>query len=465
VQFLYSLLLYVLIPLVLTRLTWRGLRNRGYWRRWPERFGFVPRLSETATTRDDGHFGLLPSRGITPSLEGRRAEREAVSERGLIHSTNAGTVLPLIWLHAVSVGEVRASAPLIKALARDYPGHRILITTMTPTGSATVHELFGAAVAHCYVPYDLPTAVWRFLNRTRPRFALIMETELWPNLFHQCRKRGIPLVLANVRMSEKSARGYQRFAGFTRSTLECINRVGAQTEADAERMRALGARQVEVTGSIKFDMDVPADLAARSSALRKGFGERPVWVAASTRAGEEEHILDAHERLRTRIPGLLLVLVPRHPERFDSVARLCHQRGFRVERRSERRDSVDADTAILLGDSMGEMLLFHAAADVSYIGGSLVPLGGQNLLEAAAVGTPVVFGPHMFNFSEISRMALERGAGRQVQDTVELANAVADYLENPAARIAAGEAGLRMVAENRGALDRTLMLLRNAFNG
>jgi len=416
VRYLYSLLLYCLIPLALTRLAWRGLRNRGYWHRWAERFGFAPRLE--------------------------------------------GSV---IWLHAVSVGEVRASAPLVKALSHDYPGHTILITTMTPTGSATVHDLFGTAVAHCYVPYDLPTAVWRFLNRIRPRLALIMETELWPNLFHQCHARGIPLILANVRMSEKSARGYRRVAGFTRATLANVKRVGAQTEADAGRMRALGAVQVEVTGSIKFEMDVPPDLAARAAALRSRIGERPLWVAASTRAGEEEQVLDAFARLRARIPRLLLVLVPRHPERFDSVAKLCSQRGFRIERRSQLQDSVAPDTAILLGDTMGELLLFHAAADVSYIGGSLVPLGGQNLLEAAAVGTPVVFGPHMFNFNEISRMTLERGAGRQVQDAAELAGAVADYLENPEIRNAAGEAGQRMVAENRGALAKTLALVRPVF--
>jgi 3-deoxy-D-manno-octulosonic-acid transferase len=416
VRFIYSLLLYLLVPWVLLRLARRGLRNRGYWRRWGERFGFVPRLQA-----------------------------------------------PLIWLHAVSVGEVRASAPLVKALSRDYPGNTILITTMTPTGSATVGELFGDSVAHCYVPYDLPTAVWRFLDRTRPRLALIMETELWPNLFHQCRQRNIPLVLANVRMSEKSARGYRRLKGFTRATLANVSRVAAQTEADAERMHALGATQAEVTGSIKFEMDVPADLAAASSALRSGFGDRPVWVAASTRDGEEEQVLDAFARLREKFPELLLVLVPRHPERFDGVAKLCQQRGFRVERRSARKNAVAAETAILLGDTMGELLLFHAAADVSFIGGSLAPLGGQNLLEAAAVGTPVVFGPHMFNFGDISRMALERGAGRQVQNVAELANAIAGYLENPAARRAAGEAGQRMVAENRGALAKTLELVRQVF--
>ncbi len=396
------------------RLGLRGLRNPAYWRRWSERFGCAPVMEQAGC----------------------------------------------IWLHAVSVGEVRAAVPLVRALMQHYPGRRILITTMTPTGSDQVHALFGRQVEHCYVPYDLPTAVWRFLNRTRPALAIIMETELWPNLFHQCHKRGIPLILANVRMSEKSARGYRRFAGLTRATLANVSRVGAQTEDDAGRMRALGAAQVEVTGSIKFELDVPADLAAKAAALRSGFGERPVWVAASTRAGEEEQVLDAFARLRARIPRLLLVLVPRHPERFDSVAKLCQQRGLRVERRSERKDGVAPDTAILLGDTMGELLLFHAAADVSYIGGSLVPLGGQNLLEAAAVGTPVVFGPHMFNFSDISRMALARGAGRQVQDAAELANAVADYLENPAVRIAAGAAGQRMVTENRGALAKTLLLVR-----
>lgn len=412
-RFLYSLLLYLLIPVALTRLAWRGLRNRGYWHRWPERFGFVQRLQG-----------------------------------------------PVIWVHAVSVGEVRASVPLVKALARDYPGDTILITTMTPTGSATVRELFGTDVAHCYVPYDLPTAVWRFLQRARPRLALIMETELWPNLFHQCHRRVIPLVLANVRLSEKSARGYRRFASLTNATLANVNCVGAQTENDAERVRALGATQVEVTGSIKFEMDVPTDLVAKAAALRSSFGERPVWVAASTRDGEEEYVLNAFAQLRERIPRLLLVLVPRHPERFDTVAKLCLQRRFRMERRSEGKYGVDSDTAILLGDTMGEMLLFHAAAEVSYIGGSLVPLGGQNLLEAAAVGTPVVFGPHMFNFSDISRMALEHGAGRQVRDVAELTSAVADYLENPTMRSAAGEAGRRMVAENRGALAKTLVLVR-----
>lgn len=415
-RLIYSLLLYLLAPGVLARLAWRGFYNRGYWLRWKERFGFVPRLSG-----------------------------------------------PVIWLHAVSVGEVRASAPLVLALTRIYLDHRILITTMTPTGSATVRELFGNTVAHCYVPYDLPTAVGRFLNRSQPRLALIMETELWPNLFHQCHARAIPLVLANVRLSEKSARGYRRFASFTRATLAKVRAVGAQATEDAECMRELGARAVEVTGNIKFEMEIPADLAAKGAILRGGFGSRPVWIAASTREGEEPFVLQAFERLREHFQNLLLVLVPRHPERFELVAKLCTQHGFTVERRSAHLKRVAPETAILLGDSMGELLLFYSATDVAFIGGSLVPLGGQNLLEAAALAVPVVFGPHMFNFREISRLTLERGAGRQVNNATQLADAVAEYIQNSDARRAAGEAGRRMVADNRGALAKTLALVKRIY--
>ena len=411
VRFLYSVVLILLLPLVLIRLIVRGRRNRGYWQRWSERFGFV-----------------------------------------------AAQRAPVIWIHAVSVGEVRAAAPLVRAL-RTRHTDRILITTMTPTGSLTVRQLFGSDVAHCYVPYDLPDAVRRFLGRMQPRLALIMETELWPNLFHACRARGIPVVVANARLSEKSARGYARFARLTRDTLTCVSAIGAQAESDAERLRVLGAPAVTVTGSIKFELAIPADFTERGRALRRALGTRPVWVAASTREGEEDIVLDAFRRLRERQPALLLVLVPRHPERFDAVARLCISHGFNIERRSARHESVAAQTDILLGDTLGELLLFYAAADVAFIGGSLKPLGGQNLLESLAVGTPVVFGPHMFNFSDISRMSLECGAARSVIDAASLADAVARWLVNDAERRDAGDAGRRMVEENRGALDKTLALL------
>jgi len=418
VRHVYSLILYLLIPVAIQRLVYRGLRNRGYWRRWRERFGWVPRVPE-----------------------------------------------PVIWIHAVSVGEVRAAEPLVRALQRDYPGHRVLVTTMTPTGSETARARFGSDVDHCYLPYDLPTAVSRFLNRVQPRLAVIMETEIWPNLFHQCAARAIPLLLANVRMSEKSASGYRRLHSLTRATLSAVTAVGAQSPEDANRMRELGARRVEVTGSIKFELTVADGLESQAREWRSALGNRPVWMAASTRDDEELIVLDAYRRLRAQFADLLLIVAPRHPERFDGVARQCQEQGFTIERRSLQRGAVGAGTDILVGDTMGELLFLYAASDVAFVGGSLKPLGGQNLLESLAVGTPVVFGPSMFNFLEISRQSLSRGAAREVQDAVQLAAAVAEWIANPGMRRAAGEAGRQMIAENRGALQKTQALIGQIFKG
>lgn len=434
---LYTLLLVLLFPLVLMRLALRGFRNRDYWRRIPERFGFV--------AEPDG--------------------------------------APLIWLHAVSVGEARAAVPLVKRLAEEYIHHRFLITTMTPTGSATVRQTLGERVVHCYVPYDYPWSVRRFLDCTRPVLAVIMETELWPNLFHECRARGIPLLVANVRLSERSARRYRRVSSLVRATLGQVSRFGVQNEADAARLRALGAvpGRVAVTGSIKFELSLPASLIESAEVLRRTWGaDRPVWLAASTHDGEDEPLLQAYAELRrqARFAHALLVLVPRHPERFAAVSRLCRKQGFNTAQRSDvqeaqvpraRRDAppraavasgvLDPSVEVLVGDTMGELQLFYAAADVAFIGGSLVATGGHNLLEAAAVGKPVVFGPHMFNFAEIAAMALERGAGVQVRTTAELAPAIGDFLGNANRRFGAGEAGRKMVEENRGALVRTVKLI------
>jgi len=418
VRLIYSFFLYLLIPFAVQRLIYRGIRNRGYWRRWQERFGWVPRLSG-----------------------------------------------PVIWVHAVSVGEVRAAEPLVQALRRMYPDHRILVTTMTPTGSDTVRDRFGQHVSHCYLPYDLPTAIFRFLNRVGPRLAIMMETEIWPNIFHQCASRQIPVVLANVRMSEQSAAGYRRFRALTRSTLACVAAVGAQTRDDAARATGLGARNVQLTGSIKFELIVAADLLASAATWRSATGARPVWIAASTRDNEEQLVLGAFRDLREQFPDLLLILVPRHPERFDSVAKMCTDSGFRIERRSISRAPVAAGTDVLVGDTMGELVFLYAASDVSFVGGSLRPLGGQNPLESLAVGTPVVFGPSMFNFSEISRMSLERGAACEVRDAKELARAVGRWLSDSVAREVAGRAGQRMIAENRGALQNTLALITGVFKG
>lgn len=414
----YNGLLRLLVPVILVRLLWRGLRNRGYWYRWGERFGCGPRLTS-----------------------GRR----------------------VLWIHAVSVGEVRAAVPLVRALQDQYPEHTLLITTMTPTGSAQVRALFDATVEHCYVPYDLPSAVERFLDRAHPEVAVIMETELWPNLFHACARRHIPLCVANVRMSEASMRGYRKVARLTCATLAQVTRFGVQTQADAARVKYLGAPEsaITVTGSIKFELKLPASLRESAEVLRHEWGwERPIWIAASTHPGEDEMVLEAYARLKTRSPRLLLVLVPRHPERFSLVAKMVRKAGLHTVLRSEQVGGLAPDTEVLLGDTMGELQLFFGATDVAFIGGSLVPTGGHNVLEACALGVPVVFGPHMFNFHEIATMTRERGAGRQVNDADSLAAAVADYLENANARFEAGEAGKRMVAENRGALERTLTLLQ-----
>lgn len=414
-RFLYTLILYLLAPLVPLRLIWRGLRAPAYLRRWPERLGFFPAL---------------------PTDE-------------------------VLWVHAVSMGEVQAAVPLIRLLRARYPELPLLVTTMTPTGSRRVRETFNDEVFHVYVPYDLPGAVRRFLNRTRPRLAVVMETELWPNLFHHCKRRGIPIILANARLSQRSATGYERFATFTREVLGCISAIAAQGQADAERLIVLGAdpARVHITGSVKFDVKLPTDLGEQAGALRRDWGsDRLVWIAASTHEGEEEQVLDAFDLLRRRVPRCLLVLVPRHPERFARVAALCARRGYRTVLRSEARPCAP-DTDVFVGDSMGELMLFYAAADVAFVGGSLAPVGGHNPLEPAALGLPVLVGPHVFNFEEITRMLREAGALQQVQDAQELAAAVEAYLHDADLRHTNGEKGRRVVENNRGALHKLMEIV------
>jgi 3-deoxy-D-manno-octulosonic-acid transferase len=416
----WRIVVYLLLPYAIGNLIWRGLRYRKYWRRWPERFGFVPRL------------------------RGRRS----------------------LWVHAVSVGEVRSAAPLVAALVERYPSHRVVVTTMTPTGSEQVRDLFGERVDHCYVPYDFPDAVRRFFDRVRPEVAVIAETEFWPNIFAECGRRRIPLLLVNGRVSQASLRGYLRVPNIARAMLANADLLCVQTRVDAQRLRNLGVdeRLLHVTGNLKFDVDLPAALLDEARALRAQWGRsRPVLIAASTHAGEERKVLDAFAALKGLFPQLLLVLVPRHPERFQAVARLCRKRGFATVLRSRTPGALIAVTEVLVGDTMGELQRLYAAADVAFIGGSLVPHGGQNLLEACAVEVPVVFGPHMFHFEEICAMALERGAARQVLDVRGLVEAAVLYFEQPDLRRAAGKAARTLVTDNRGALDRTLALVENAL--
>lgn len=413
-RWLYTLLWYLLLPLVLLRLLWRSLRAPAYRRRWGERFGRFPEPPEWGG----------------------------------------------IWIHAVSVGEVQAVLPLIRRLLDEQPDRPLTVTTTTPTGSARVTEQLGGQVLHVYLPYDVPLALTGFLRKVRPRVLLMVETEIWPNLLHMCRRHGVYTVLANARLSEKSARRYAWFGPFTRATFAGIDQVAAQAEADAERFRALGvpATQVDVTGSIKFDMRIPASLEEKVEVLRRDWGGRPVWIAGSTHEGEDELVLFAHHRVLAKFPNALLVLVPRHPERFDRVAALCNRELFDLARRSRPGD-YGSTTQVYLADTMGELPILLGSADVAFIGGSLVKTGGHNMLEAAAQGVAVCFGPHVFNFAAISRMLLDQGAARQVDNVNALGDLVIEWFRDASLRAEVGENGRRVVAENRGALDRLLALL------
>ncbi|MCL7461853.1 lipid IV(A) 3-deoxy-D-manno-octulosonic acid transferase [Pseudomonas sp. NW5] len=418
---LYSLLLHLALPFILLRL----------WRRGRQ----------------------------TPAYRQRIAERLALR----LPAPPAGG----IWLHAVSLGESIAAAPLIRALLSRYPQQVVTVTNMTPTGSARIASLFAAEIAagrlqQGYLPYDLPWAAARFLDRVQPRLAIIMETELWPNFVAACRARAIAVVLANARLSEKSARGYARFARLTRPMLASLTLIAVQTEAEAERFRRLGARPsaVQVTGSIKFDLQVDAELLPKARALRRTWqaATRPVWIAASTHAGEDEIILAAHRQLLATQPAALLILVPRHPERFAAVHDLCLREGFSCVRRS-LNEAPDAATQVLLGDTLGELLFLYALADLAFVGGSLVANGGHNLLEPAALGRPVLSGPHWFNFLEIAAQLEAAGALCSVHDADSLAATLQDLLAKPERRAAMGVAALGVLQANQGALARLLALL------
>ena len=366
-----------------------------------------------------------------------------------------------LWVHAVSVGESIAAAPMIRQLLLRHPELPITVTCMTPTGSERIQALFAGEprIQHCYLPYDLPWAAGRFLDHVRPRLAVIMETELWPNHVHQCARRGIPVALANGRLSERSAKGYARFARLTAPMLAEMSLLAVQTEVEAQRFLALGARPecVQVTGSIKFDLNVDPALPVRATHLREQWQAdgRAVWIAASTHEGEDAVVLAAHRQLLESHADALLILVPRHQERFASVHALCKAQGFATVQRSLGQP-VTAQTQVLLGDTMGELLFLYALADIVFVGGSLVANGGHNPLEPAALAKPVLSGPHMFNFLEIGAMLREAGALVEVDDAQGLATAVRQWIELPRDAVRSGEAGLAVMRANQGALNRLL---------
>lgn len=412
-RYLYNLLTYLLLIPFGCYWIARGLGNRTYLDRLGQRFG----------------FGF-------PALE------------------------RCIWVHAVSVGEVQAAVPLIRALMQRFPDHALLITTVTPTGAARVHSLFGDTVYHCYIPFEFPHAVKAFFRQVNPEAALIMETEIWPNLYRACGVRKVPLILVSARISPRSVPGYRKLLPLIRETLSHGIIIAAQSEPDAERFLALGASpaRTHVMGNIKFDVEPDPDVPEKGKAARAElFGTRPVWIAASTHEGEEELVLDAHGALQARYPDLLLVLVPRHPERFASVRELVENRGFSVVSRTEGRPAGDA--AVFLGDTMGEVPMFFVGSDVAFVAGSLVPIGGHNLLEPAGLGVPVVTGPHNFNAQDIANLFIELGACRLVADSEELVEVIDELLSNPDEAARLGRAGQEVLEQNRGALERLLVLL------
>lgn len=406
----YTLVLWAALPLIMARLWIRARDEPGYAKSIGERFG---------------KYSIRPER-------------------------------PVLWIHAVSVGEVRASAPLVEVLRAEYPDHSILVTCMTAAGRDAVDQVYGKSVLSAYLPYDYPFAVCRFLEWYRPRLGVLVETEIWVNLLSRCRALGLPVVLANGRMSQQSARAYRRLSALTRPAFESLAAVCAQSEGDANRIASLGAHRVTVAGNLKFDVTPDPALASAGAALRRSLGPRSTVLLASSRDGEEALLLQAWtERAQA---AEVLIVVPRHPQRFEAVAAIVRGAGLSVAHRSRGHAADLSD--VLLGDTMGEMGAYYAAADVAIIGGSLLPYGGQNLIEACAAGVPVVIGPHVHNFSEVVRLAVEAGAAIQVEDAASAARVAMALLKDPARRAAMGAAGVGLCAAHRGAAARHLAILR-----
>lgn len=407
---LYSLILYLAIPLVLLRLFWRARKQPAY--------------------------------------------RAHLRERFALHAAQSPPPSSLIWLHAVSVGETRAAEPLIRALLKRWPHHHLLITGMTPTGRETAQQLYRERVLHAYLPYDLPDAMARFFDHFQPRFGILMETEIWPNLLAAAKHRNIPVTLVNARLSARSARGYRRFSGLTAPAFACLTGVAAQTTADAERLHQAGAAQVSVCGNLKFDVRPPPDLLTLGQHWRQQRNNRPAWLAASTREGEEALLLDAWQQHPN---PALLILVPRHPQRFAEVGALLSARGIRWQARS--KGFPDSSTQVWLGDSMGEMAAYYASVEFAFIGGSLLPLGGQNLIEAAACNCPVLIGPHTFNFLQATNDAIAAGAARRVADAEALLVTANILLNDQIALQSMRQASRDFTTAHQGATERTLQLL------
>lgn len=410
---IYTVLMYLALPLIVARLWWRSRRLPAYRQRIGERFAQF--TSPTQSTS--------------------------------------------IWIHAVSLGEVIAAEPLIKALLKQAPQQAIVVTTMTPTGSQRVQKSFGQDVFHVYVPYDVPYFIRRFMRACRPKQLIIMETELWPNLLYVAKQTGLPVVVANARLSARSARGYAKIRWLVQGMLNNITTVAAQSDADGQRFVALGLPEsrLQIMGNIKFDITIADDVITQGQTFRQRLGtQRPVWIAASTHRGEDEIILAAHQQVLAQHPHAALLIVPRHPERFDEVARLCNEQGFHSGRRSAE---VNAEQQVIVGDSLGEMLMYYASADMAFVAGSLLPIGGHNVLEPAALTKPIITGPYMHNFQQIQSLLQDHDAVVTVHNADELAQQVCTWIDHPEQGKRCAVNAYGVVEENRGALGRLVGIL------
>ncbi len=419
-RFIYTAVFYLSLPIVIARLWWRAKAAPDYGKRWGERFG----------------YGLTPVAGQP------------------------------ILIHAVSVGEALAAIPLIKALMAQYPNIPIAVTTTTPTGSARVSEALGDQVWHRYLPYDLPGPLARFFNALKPRAVILMETELWPNTLAACRKRQIPVILANARMSERSAKGYQRLSLLSRPMFSSLALAAVQTTQDGERLQALGVKPevCKITGSVKFDLTITEELRSRAETLKQRYQQRPIWIAASTHPGEDEVLLQAFRQLKRQQNDLMLILVPRHPERFETVGQLCEKEGWQVQRRSAQKEgNIDAGADILLGDTMGEMLLLYGIANMAFVGGSLIEHGGQNLIEPAAWDLPIIAGPHVFNFAEVARLLKNAGGLIAVENAETIQQTLSRWLQDLNSAAAIGLCAGSVARANRGALARIVKAIESVI--
>jgi 3-deoxy-D-manno-octulosonic-acid transferase len=412
----YTFIIYLFVPFVLLRLYWLGFKNPAYRSRWKERFGF---FSWDSTEK------------------------------------------PILWIHAVSVGEVNAAKPIISSLLGKYPHYQILVTTVTPTGAYTVEQHFADDIKHLYLPYDLPFSVKYFIEKVKPSVLITMETEIWPNLYQACQKSEIPILIVNARLSEKSSKGYHLVSGLMKQTLMKVDVIAAQTESDAERFISFGAdrEKVIVTGNLKFDITVAHSISEQAESLKRYFSvNRPVWIAASTQEGEEEIVLSAHQAILKEHPQAILILAPRHPDRVNKVAALCDALNMKYIKRTENR-RFPPECSIYILDTLGELQLHYAASQVAFVGGSLVNTGGQNMMEPASLALPVISGKHTYNFTEVTQLLIENDALVIVSNAHELANEINEMLSDANRRHNMGENGREVIESNRGNIKRLMEII------